>query len=269
MNLTELEKVDFVRGRVAMTFLPGEHNDYTVHIGHARSLYLGYLVCQRLGIPYHVRLDVGRNDCTAQGADISGAIADLVRCLNFLNIRYILYWQEQEVLSLEMITHKLGGNAKNFGVLVNQSHPELPFGHIYLASLIDDIITYHPSLIIRGVEFERPEEYFATDDPNTPWAQMEIENLAYLLAGRERHIWTLPLIILDGRKLSKTRGLLVHWSILTSMATEIAQQFLLATSICPSEPLSIMDNNLDIDQIGLEPYPWQWNHWTEIIKNYG
>ncbi len=268
-----------VRGRIAFSMPdilfqePPTQADMTWHVGHARSLHLASLICRGQGLPLDIRLQGSRyeynapphGDANPKG-DISGAVVDMTNCINFLEPKFRrLYWAPQNPPLEWKMRAEIGNRTEPF---LNAADA---FGNAGgVATRCDDIIENYPSLAIRGREWLETEQwvdalYIAAGTAGL----VKMEKVLYHIAERTSYEKTLPLITLGGYKLSKSAGRMVHWSILTSVVPDIARKFLLATAICPADPLAIMDDELNIEQIVLEPYEWSWSVWTGLIKQYG
>ena len=259
-----------IRGRVALTMPdikpvdPPTLADTTWHVGHARSLYLGSLICQSLDIPLDIRLHGERAKAAdISAADISGAAVDLANCLNFLGLRFRrLYWRPIRLPSELEIRAELGKNAEGFLAALRVADD--PHS---LATLCDDVLSHYPSLTIRAVEWLDPAQWFdSIPVANTLVSYIAKETLLYQIADRTRNERSLPLITLGGYKLAKSVGRMIHWDVLTCVAPAVARQFLLATAICPGDPLSIMGDELSVDDIVLDPYEWSWSDWAGVIR---
>jgi hypothetical protein len=236
----------YSRGRVAFTVPDALGSpaslDGTWHVGHARTLYLGYLHCLDLGIPFDVRLD----GCRIKTEDSSGAVVDLCNLLSFLEVRpRRVYWQPQESPDPAYVHSVLGVRADDF--LTALSMPAI-CPDWYAAVLCDDILDNHPSLIIRGQEFVEPARWCSHKASSTAMANhTAFENVCYNSAGREKHELTLPLFTAGGYKLSKSSGTVPHWSVLTMAPAQVACMF--------------------IEDLGYDNYEWSWERWTNYTKN--
>jgi len=244
---------------------PPTQADITWHVGHARTLYLGSLICQSLDVPLDIRLQGGRIDIPAR-IDVSGAVIDLANCINFLGpVFRRLYWQPHRPPEEWEVRAELGERAEQFLNAMNAMKASV--NSTNAASRCEDIITHYPSLAIRAVEWVDPHQWI--DQPNSAAAIENIliyEKLLYDIAGRTRNERSLPLITLGGSKLAKSEGRMIHWGVLRCVSREVARQFLLATAIRPEDPLAIMDDELSIDQMVLDPYEWSWGVWAELIR---
>lgn len=265
-----------IRGRLAFSMPdiaftePPTQADMTWHVGHARSLHLASLICQNLGIPLDIRLQGSRYlydspphvDTNPKG-DISGAVVDMANCINFIGPKFRrLYWQAQCPPLEWKVRAELGERTEAFLNAADAHGNESA-----IATRCDDIIENYPSLAIRGREWLETEVW--VDAPHIAagtGSLVKVEKILYHLAGRTAHEKNLPLITIGGHKLAKSEGRMVHWGILTCVAPAVARQFLLATAIRPADPLAIMDEELSIDQIVLDPYEWSWSDWTGLIR---
>lgn len=265
--------LQFKRARVAISFPLADATDYSsldtaLHLGHARTLLLGSLIAKGLNTPFHVRLD---GDRKKHVSDNSGLILDIVSCLNFLEIEYdLLYWHQQEASTPEVVNRELGKSAKRFDMTV---HAHFVCPEYYQGLMCDDIITFYPSLVIRGTEFSNPRQ-IATNSAFTlsTTNHLQTEALLYDAADRIKHEVNVPLVTIDSRKMSKTIRNMAHWSLLRGMNTNDARNFLIATVLNPNDPLSCFSkmtgkvDTLSISDIIDEPYEWSWPIWADAIE---
>jgi hypothetical protein len=265
--------MQFKRARVAISVKKNSLTDYSavdaaIHVGHARSLLLGSIISKQLETPFHVRLDGHR---IKHEADASGLVVDLVACLKHLCIDFdLLYWQQQEPPLKSEIEIAIGDAADRFYNILN-FHTVTPA--YYQGVMCDDIITFDPSLIIRGIEFADPQNNNTdTVTGNGMLAHVQTENMLYEAAGRTKHEINLPLVTLSNSKMSKSIGNVAHWSLLKALYPQAARRFLVATALRPQDPISLFadqSQRLDLfsaSDIIAEHYDWSWENFADAIE---
>ena len=217
--------------------------DQVYHVGHARTLLLASEHCRELGVPLDVRLDGVRAGCN----DGAGAVADLCNLLGFLGVSpRKVYWPSESVPEEFEIRKALGARADRFLIdLYRTAAPALGWA----AWFCDDLIVHHPSLIIRGQEFVDPLRWMSNKPAGAGMGNyVAAEGELYAAAGRERQVWSVPLITVGGYKIAKSGGNAPHWSCLTAGSPGQARDFLLETA-----------------RSG-RAYEWSWPAWAEWVK---
>lgn len=259
--------MNFSRARVALTLsytiprdiLPVELEMCRVHIGHARTLLLGSLIAQEHGCPFHVRMDGARRDVPDRG----GPILDTMQCLCWLEIPFDwCYWLPERLPAREAIARHV--DLARFDDMVWTFGEETGA----LIAALDDALFHHPSLIVRGTEFT-PAGVSHAIGPGGHSHLLKAEQVAYAMLGREQHLATVPMVLIDQQKMSKSSTEYLHWSMLRQVPPEVAKAFLVATAMRPDDPLSVLGQPFSIEAIGLEPYTWNWSHWAELTRRGG
>jgi hypothetical protein len=239
------------RGRVAISYQGAtETADMSLHLGHARTLLLGELICKERGIPFDVRIDAAPDPVAHE------FVMDLANCLFFLGIRAErMYWP----LTLPDIAHmpevfrevvKTNGGSPNW------------------CQMMDDAMNDH--LIIRGLEF-KDGRYFDVTAVAGAAAHVAIEDRLFALAGRTKHEVNVPLMMLGNQKFSKSRLRTIHWSILRALPAETARDFLVATALCPRDPLAYTAPAMPFQERTMSdaPYEWSWETWADLLRSVG
>ncbi len=254
----------FSRARVALTLsyemprdiLPVELELCRVHVGHARTLLLGSLIAQERDCPFHVRMDGARRDVPDRG----GPILDAIQCCAWLGIHPDwCYWLPEALPTREVIAQHMDPEAFDELVWTAGGNEGA------VAAALDDAMVHHPSLIVRGSEFTFAGRNHGAG-PAGQRALLGVERVVYAMLGRERQVATVPMVLLDGQKMSKSATQLVHWSVLQQVPPEVARRFLLATALAPGDPLAAMHSIFTSEQFSPEPYPWSWETWAEVVK---
>lgn len=232
------------------------------HIGHARTLLLGSLICEEKGIPFHVRLD---GPVSATTGDRGNSVLDTVDMLNTLQIRYDrLYWSPQTIPPKHYFDRQLLENADAFWWAMHT--PEICPDY-YRMLMVDDVVFNNPSLIIRGMDFVTPSVY--CDDPvmvTGTERHIVSENLMYAAAGRVRQEINTPMVMIDQEKMSKSMMRIVHWGVLASIPIDLARDFLIATATHPHDPLAHLGEGFSQDKMSAEPFVWSWEIWNELVR---
>jgi len=252
--------VPYRRARVAITFAGFCLRPDFIHMGHARTLLLGSMIAEGLGVPFHVRCDDQlHSHCPdPDPSALAASVIDLTECVRFLEINAErIYWQPKFDVRDARAIEDLGSEAVYFFTALN--HPRTEAEPEHKALLVDDVIHWYPSLVIRGMEFQmrRQEEY------------RRYETRAYLGAGRERYEVNVPLIHLDGLTLSKSQSHLIYWRELQAVSPEEARLFLVATAMKPLDPLSAVASPFDVAQMPGSPYEWDWDAWKTFCDTHG
>jgi len=240
-----------VIGRVAITCPPESlMSDMSIHIGHARTLLLGDLICRERGIPFHVRIDGLPHPASHD------LLIDLSNCLFHLGIAPTrIYWPTVPPDTSHM--------SEVFNVTTHLAGPA------QLSSILDDIL--NDNLIIRGLEFRDINAAYhgSADALSAVTGHVRFEDRLYELAGKTKDEVNVPLIIIGGGKMSKTAIRVVHWSILGSIHTDVARSFLLSTAMFPDDPIGHLAEEFHMDKVSERPYRWSWDHWNELILLVG
>jgi hypothetical protein len=236
------------RGRVAISYQGStETADMSLHLGHARTLLLGSLICRERGIPFDVRIDAAPDPVAYE------FIMDLANCLFFLGIHpERMYWP--------MTLPDLSDMSEVFCEVVKTNG-----GAPVWCQILDDVMNDH--LIIRGLEF-KDGRYFEGPHVAGAAAHVATENRLFALAGRVKREVNVPLMVLGGQKLSKSRLRTIHWSVLRAVPTETARQFMVATALLPRDPLGAMEAGLPFrgELLPEAPYEWSWETWAAVLR---
>lgn len=247
------------RARVAISV---ESVPKMIHVGHARTLLLGSLIAEERGCPFHVRLDGIRR---LYPTDTTFATLDVANCLLFLGIECdLMYWIQNRYPDLESMEDELGrdGIERVRDVLSQPGFTPSEFPGI----IADDCLLYHPSLIVRGMEFKIPEMYGGSN-PMQGAAYTAAEDLLFRAAGREKYEVNTPLITVDdGVKISKRSALLIHWECLLPLGRELARSFLVATAVDPVSPFEVIDRPFSESDMSDRSYPWSWHDYVEAAR---
>lgn len=254
--------MEYKRARVAITPVAasavGKVIEPATHIGHARTLLLGSLIAQELNTPFHIRLD-GDRESTIGTGDATYFMLDLIECINFLGIEFEkFYWHPQQMPTqayVERCTSPLFWTALHGPNITPES---------YGAVMVDDIVIHYPSLVIRGAEFSESTGFFGAKPDNV--SHTTTEKFLYDIACRERYEINVPLITVNGMKISKQSIQAVPWNVLTPVSQIHARKFLMATAINPDDPLSAIDKHFSVKAMTKEPYTWRWGTWFDFLK---
>jgi hypothetical protein len=234
---------EYKRARVAIS-TPGRDEGvkdpgrFAIHVGHAQTLYLGSKIAQEHGCPFDVRLD---GSWKHYGSDLSLFVIDVMDCLRFLEITpRCVYWQRQDPVppaDLEMV----------FGLRERQliDYIEWDKGPTDVNAIWDDVV-WAPTIIVRGMEFVDPERCVGRHfiSRGVGW-YTGLEKMLFALAGVENTEINVPLITMNGYKLSKEEGRAVHWSVLQSMGSVMARRF--------------------FDDMTMDGASWEWS-WETLAK---
>ena len=265
-------RLDLSRGRVAVT-IPNESGSYDtlLHIGHARSILVGSLICESIGIPFHLRID-GEMDTFHQ--DGSMAIVDISEMTSWMGIKVDkMYWHPQFRPS-DLKIKKVVKNEDDFSdfTRILDSNPRLleqrrfPIGSPYLGMVCDDIIDHPGTLIIRGAEYSIWGKYLDPVMSSTIKNHRIIEEYLHHLAGFRVNEIILPLIMYGSGKMSKSSASTIHWKVLQMASADDAKRYLIASVIDPIDPFSSLDMDFDISHLGDRPHVWSWESWARMVR---
>lgn len=233
-------------GRVALTLPPdSELSDLVVHVGHARTILLGQLICDVRGIDYRIRFD-GPAPLAAD------SVMDVHRCMTHLGIHVPTYHPT--------IPPPMDDLYDDQRYVLMSRGPSY-----YRAQVSDDAV--HGNLIIRGREFLQPERYFDPVNGHNVADHVEYERRIHGLCGRDKNEVNVPIITLGDEKLSKTRMRVIHWSVLASLPTDVVRSFLISTAMHPEDPIGHLGCTFDETTMSTEPYDWDWNHWNALVRH--
>lgn len=236
-----------------------------IHIGHARTLLLGEMLCRELGCPFHLRLE---GNLTSLHVTQPGLI-DIMGCVGWLGIRPdATYRKSLKPRPDSWFERALGEQA--WQGLAAERAMWAAIDMDFWEAMAEDF-EWHPSLMIRGSEFAEPEAYDVDWPTVTGGAAsfrkiIEGEHRYFAAAGLERCQATLPLVTeADGSKMSKSMGG-VGWDCLKAVSAEAARRYLLATAACPLDPLAGLDQPLDLRDLDPTPHVWSWETWGSFIR---
>jgi len=241
--------------------------EHTWHVGHARSVYLAYLVCKELNIPFHIKLSMERTQSTP---NLMCAMTDLHNMLRFLGVvEDEMYWYPIHRPSDADIIRELGEERGKM-LLAALSWPESA-DPTAPSSVLDDLLTHYPSLIIHGREWENPVRYVHGDTLLVAAdRQRKRLKVFYAAAGREMHEFFLPVITLGGYKFGKTEGRLEHWTVLKTLprkcASQKAREFLVRTACWPHDIWAGNPNLFSMRDISAEPFEWSADVWQNFVE---
>lgn len=238
-------------GRVAIT-IPASG---TIHVGHARTLLLGSLICRERGIEFVVRLD----GTHASPPNID-CICDIHDCLDHIGVHATIRRTLQAVPPPEFLATIVGDRADE--LYRATQCPTITPGPV-AGALVDDIV-HHPSLIIRGIEFSSAA-YFPEGGSGTAQHVMN-EDLLFRAAGLDKIEVNLPHINLGASKFSKTKMIGVQWDILRSVPGDVARSFLIATAMFPQDPVPNIGCGFSSFGMPMVPYQWSWDDWNAIVR---
>lgn len=271
------------RGRVAITIQgePSPHDPYQasnlrlwqyprsrIHVGHVRSLLLGAMYCEQQGIPFHVRLD---GDWPRPEYRYEGVI-DLLGCMAWLRIHADHVYRSPIGISRRPDAQCAAHFGPTAWAKVSETIDHLESLGVQFHNLImDDLMDHHPSLMIRGMEFDEGADY-ATDWPpeanNSGSIQklIALEQAVFAAAGRKHSQLSLPMITEDhGAKMSKSLGG-VPWDAMKSVSPEDARTYLLATAASPLDPLAAIGEPVDVHDLNPMPHVWSQETWGSFIR---
>ena len=231
-----------------------------LHFGHVRTLYLGRLIADTLGLPYHIRVDGKRRN----ESDAIGVLMDITNTTQRLGIAFDkFYWVRQTPPSKDYITGTLGDRADAFWLAT-----DLPFieNAVNIAAAVDDLIDHYPSVMVRGMEFADPER-FAGQFIGTISNYVRTHKHLYASVGREKLEVNVPLVTKGGDKLGKSTANMIDVDIVRSVSPELMKRFLIATAMWPEDPLLAMNTtDFNIAEMSQEPYEWSWDTWAELVR---
>lgn len=263
--------MEYTRGRVAISvavqpvplaqeFLVPRHC-IPLHVGHARTLILGSLICKELGIPYHIRIDG-----TLAGINISDCITDMIACMQFLGVEYDYFYNVgMWETNYAQLGNRIGveGAEKVYRYMLG-SH--LNSNHGTIATMLDDFLDHAPSLIIRGVEFATLDVSYLASNLTGATGLINAEYLMCEALGTEKHELNVPLIVLGDKKMSKSCMTSIPWMALTMMDSQLVRKFLVATAMESSDPFSALDRKFTIAKMTKQPYIWSWDDFAKLVR---
>jgi hypothetical protein len=260
---------EFKRARVAIT-LPGKPDNcepedfsgHVVHIGHARTLLIGKMVADVYECPYHVRID------GAFGVPhVTPSVLDLLGCLSFIGVNPDKVY---------MVTNRPPSyaDAVAAGIRPNETGRKLwateGLHPTSKCCFLDDYVEWGPSLVVRGAEFNQPEQHLPPIMAFGTRSMLEQEALFREVFNYLHHEFNVPLMTVEGAKMSKTAARAVHWSTLTMVKPETARAFLLATAVKPDDALAMTfmgpGEKFGLGYIKDAPYEWSWATWREVVR---
>lgn len=235
----------------------------TIHVGHARTLLLGKLACDQLGIDFHVRIDGNPHD---KYYLLTAGLFELMQCILFLDLKPArIYWSPSELQPDPYYAERLGANEweKVKSIISMWGKAPHTFCH-----LLDDLVDNHPSVLLRGHDFLQPNLYGVSTESGRAMADYLMHETAiYDAAGRKREQISFPLIVKrSGSKFSKSAGA-VPWDLLTSVSPEFARSFLLGTAMFPESPRPVSVEEFDLASLSEQSYVWDWGIWGEFARN--
>ena len=223
---------------------------------------IGSLICEKLGLPFVIRLDgTGMPPAMPPGMLPNLQIlCDIHATLDHLGIHAEMVPVLTSVPPTEVLRAVVGDNATR--VIETLCIPTITPG-TPAAQLVDDII-HSPSLIIRGMEFSKVD-YFPDGGVATAGHCLN-EDILFAAASLEKKEINLPIVRLGHAKMSKTNMTGVTWSIITSVSSELARSFLIATAIAPEDPIKHLGEEFSLERMSSAPYTWNWEHWNHIVR---
>jgi len=236
-----------------------------LHIGHARTVLLGSLIAEHYGLPFHLRLD----GCQRPGISRESAVLmPLCTIVSRLAVQCDkVYWGQQEGPSSTEYLMAFGDKGAEiqelFEVICDREEYRM-------GGMADDTMRHWPSLIIRGDEFVHNEQALipATGVNFSITARyVQIENMVEKVMGRPRHEINLPLITMQGAKVSKSLNPILKWEFFERYPGAWVRRFLLATAMKPDAPFNALDKPFALESISPFPYEWDWATWDLYIRD--
>jgi hypothetical protein len=228
-----------------------------LHIGHARTVLLGSLIAQELGLPLDIRLDGVRAPGRSHEAAVLISLCEIVSRLK-IDCRRV-YWIAQKPAAACEYEWELGKK----GAATRARLREVLGAVTPLIALVeDDLLFHYPSLMIRGMEF------FDTDIAPTGTSElyMVLQREGYKAAGREMHEVNVPLITAERRKLSKSLGTGLTWELFTRFPGQVLRDWLVATALDPTNPQSALGVPFNWRKMSTRPYEWSWDNWDKYLR---
>ena len=233
-----------------------------LHIGHARTLLLGSLIAEELGLPLHIRLDGGGPrdlECTA------GVLLPVCTMISHLGIKCALAYRQP------LVGPSDGEYASWFGSRGPEMKRAMWFGGndnpILEGMLADDLLFNYPSLIIRGMEFSDESLTSAVAANQAALARrVAIHRWLAELMGRTWYEINVPLITDGGKKVSKSLQPALNWTFFERFEPPLVRDFLVATALAPRDPLAVVGQTFWLDAMSVDSYEWDWNTWDEYIR---
>ena len=256
--------------RVRVAISPNPSNS-CIHFGHLRTIYIGYLIAQQKDIPFHIRIDVPFDTFIMHG-DITDPIVSIDTVCNIANICSYLniipdktYRIREKVATKNEFDEVFKDKSDVMWKIIN-----LPVvgPQSYQSALLDDVMDYPDTVIVRGVEFKYPDLYFDPLGLSANKNHIHMEGLLWKASGANVEQINLPLVLLGGRKLSKTETRLVPWDVVSGLSSQLIKQFLVSSIMLPLDPF---DENVQFDykSIPENNYEWSWQIWNELTSKHG
>ena len=236
-----------------------------LHIGHARTVLLGSLIAEHYELPFHLRLDGTYNPGVSRDAAVLMPLCTIGSRLDVQCDK--VYWIGQQGPSSAEYVAAFGDEATEIEELIT-----VVSEHVgpRIAIYTDDSMLYWPSLIIRGTEFVHSEQAITNGDgvtlsttPRFVRASSLIENAM----GRERHEINVPLITMQGAKVSKSLSPTLKWEFFERYPGAWVRRFLLATAMKPDAPLKAIGKQFTLEGMSALPYEWNWATWDQYIRD--
>jgi len=130
-----------------------------IHVGHARSMLIGELICRDLGIPYHLRLDM---EIANHALCFDIGLIDTLACVAWLGIQADYTYRMRQPPKLDAYYEQLLGKDVWAHLMAERTRWARMDLDAWLP--ICDDFEWYPSLKIRGAEWSEPEKYH-TDFP--------------------------------------------------------------------------------------------------------
>jgi hypothetical protein len=271
------------RARVAITIQsdPSPHDPYQavnlrlwqyprsrIHVGHVRTLLLGALHCEREGIPFHIRLD----GSWERPEYHYGGVIDLAGCMAWFGIRAAKVYRAPIGVRPRPDTQYAQQVGPTVWARIRETIDHLASLGVEFRNLImDDLVDYYPSLMIRGMEFAEGADYAPEWPPEADSSvgiqkMIALEKAVFEAAGREHLQLSLPMITDDyGAGMSKSVGG-VPWDAMQAASVEDARTYLLATAANPLDPLSAIGQPVDVQNLDPQPHVWSWETWGSYLR---
>ncbi len=238
--------------------------DPELHIGHARTLLVGSLIAEELGLPFHVRLDGAHNGAFSHDVQI---LAPLCVIISRLGIKCDhVYWQPQEMPKGITFSKHFGDRAAEMERFLSVA---ADYNMNRIGVVVDDLMNHYPSLVVRGAEFVDPSMSVGTqaNGANTTMRYAAHQALMSDMMEREWHEINLPLITMRDDKVSKSLSPILLWSFFQRFPGAWLRAFLLATVMDPTAPLKALKRKFSIDAISTQHYEWDWAVWDQYIRD--
>jgi len=132
--------------------------------------------------------------------------------------------------------------------------------------MADDLIFHYPSLVVRGMEFVDPSLTQAGSQ-HTAARFVAVQLYTAEAMGRTWHEINVPLITVEGHKVSKSLGPTLNWEFFERVPGDWVRDFLLATALNAGNPMEVLGQPFSIDAMTKLSYEWNWDEWEQYIRD--